>query len=152
MITADALWDVDRRSCPLPMPTGHYVIEQPRITRMIRKTMMMIVMAAAAGASNVQAQDFDPMPMADTDGNGNVTMEEYATFRETGWGFFAQGSASVKVIDLPPAAAGAFRGMTPDTSGVVTHAAYTQAGAARFQDADKNGDGVLDAAELRSTM
>lgn len=117
--------------------------------------MIKIIAALAAallGATAAQAQDFDPMPMADTDGSGKVSLTEFLAFRETGWGFFAQGADSMKMVDVPPMAAGAFKGVTPDANGVVTHAAYTAAGEPRFKEADKDHDNALSAEELRATI
>jgi Ca2+-binding EF-hand superfamily protein len=114
--------------------------------------MKSIVAAAALTILSVAtpafAQGFDMMGMADTDHDGKVTLAEFTAFRETGWGYFAQGAESVKAADLPDMAKNAFKGIKPDANGMVTHAAYTAATPAMFKQADKNGNGSLDAEEL----
>jgi hypothetical protein len=42
----------------------------------------------------------------------------------------------------------AYKGIKPDANGMITHAAYTAATPAMFKQADKNGNGSLDAEEL----
>jgi len=100
----------------------------------------------------VSAQDMDLMQYADTNGDGKVTPEEYAAFREGGWNYFAQGAEKVKLADLDAMAKGAFAGVEPDADGYVTKAAYLAATPARFKAADKNGDGVLDRDELNNSV
>ena len=112
-----------------------------------------VLLAATAGfLGAAQAQDVDLMQYADPNGDGKVTMEEYTSFSDQGWGFFSQGADKVKVADLDDMAKGAFNGVAPDANGFVTKDAYMAAVPARFKSADKNGDGVLNAAELNSTM
>lgn len=103
-------------------------------------------------SASVHAQDIDLMQFADPDGDGKVTMAEFTAFSEQGWGFFSQGADKVKIADLDPMAKPAFVGVTPDADGYVTKAAYMAAVPARFKAADKNGDGVLSAAELNASM
>lgn len=109
-------------------------------------------LAAAALSTPAFAQDMDLMQFADTNGDGKVTAEEFAAFREQGWGYFAQGADKVKVADLDPMAKGAFVGITPDADGFITKQAYLAATPARFKAADKNGDGTLDHDELNNSM
>jgi len=92
------------------------------------------------------------MQYADTNGDGKVTLEEYTAFQEQAWMYFSMGADSVKVADLDPMAKPAFRGVTPDANGVVTKAVFMAGVPDRFKAADKNGDGVLNAAELNATM
>ena len=119
--------------------------------------MRILIMTAAAAltmglAAPVMAQDFDIMQMADTNTDGKVSPEEFAALTEQGWGFISQGAESIKVADLEPMAKGAVNGITPDASGVITHAAYTAATAGRFKALDKNGDGSLSKEELTAMM
>ena len=114
-----------------------------------------IAAMAAAGAGFVgaaYAQDIDLMQFADTNMDGKVTLEEYTAFSEQSWSYFAQDAAKVKVADLDDMAKPAFRGITLDANGEVTKEAYMAGVPDRFKAADKNGDGVLDAAELNATM
>jgi hypothetical protein len=94
----------------------------------------------------------DLMQFADPNGDGKVTPDEFAAFREGGWNYFSQGAEKVKLADLDPMAKGAFVGVTPDADGYVTRAAYLAATPARFKAADKNGDGVLDREELNNSV
>ena len=92
------------------------------------------------------------MQFADTNGDGKVTPEEFANFREQGWGYFSQGAEKLKVADLDPMAKGAFTGVTPDADGYVTKKAYLDATPERFKAADKNGDGTLSRDELNNSV
>jgi hypothetical protein len=103
-------------------------------------------------AGSVHAQDIDLMQYADPDGDGKVTMAEFTAFSEQGWSFFSQGADKVKVADLEAMAKPSFAGVTPDAEGYVTKTAYMAAVPARFKAADKNGDGVLSAAELNAAL
>lgn len=96
---------------------------------------------ASAQAPEFQQQPMDLMQLADTDGDGKVTLEEYQAFTEQGWGFISQGADKVKVADLDDQAKLAFFGIQPDAQGYVTHKMYTDAAPARFKlfDTDKNG-------------
>jgi hypothetical protein len=124
-----------------------------------RRFLMRLAIAAAAllvatmgVTGSAWAQDMDLMQFADPDGDGKVTLAEFTSFSEQGWGFFSQGADKVKVADLDPMAKPAFVGVTPDAEGFVTKAAYMAAVPARFKAADKDGDGVLSAAELNGSM
>jgi hypothetical protein len=103
-------------------------------------------------ASQALAQGMDLFPMADADKDGKITLAEYTTFHETGWGFFANGADKVKLADLPAYAKSAFAGIAPDANGEVTKAAYMAVAPVQFKAADKNGDGYLDQAEFTATM
>ena len=117
---------------------------------MIAIAALVVATAGLAGAA--QAQGVDLMQYADTNGDGKVTLEEYTAFQEQAWMYFAMGADSVKVASLDDTAKPAFRGITPDMNGVVTHAVFMAGVPDRFKAEDKNGDGVLDAAELNATM
>ena len=109
-----------------------------------------VTMAAMSGPA--VAQDMDLMQFADSNGDGKVTPEEFANFRERGWGFFSQGAEKIKVADLDPMAKGAFIGVKADADGYVTKQAYLDATPERFKAADKNGDGTLDHDELNNSV
>lgn len=111
-----------------------------------------LAVLAAGWTSQAWAQDVDLMQYADADHDGKVTAAEFTAFSEQAWNYFAQGADKVKVADLDPTAKGAFNGVAPDADGYVTKDAYMAAVPARFKAADKNGDGVLDAAELNAAM
>jgi hypothetical protein len=120
----------------------------------MRSTIIIIATAVAALSVGVganaqapelqQQQAMDLMPLADTNGDGKVTLEEYQAFTEQGWGFVSQGADKVKVADGQLA----FFGIQPDAQGYVTHKMYLDAAPARFKmfDADKNG--TLNADEI----
>jgi len=118
----------------------------------MRLGLAVLASALAVVAVPASAQDMDLMQYADANGDGKVTPEEYAAFREGGWNYFSQGADKVKLADLDPMAKGAFVGVTPDADGYITKAAYLAATPARFKAADKNGDGVLDREELNNSV
>ena len=109
-----------------------------------------VAMAGLAGRAS--AQDMDLMQFADANGDGKVTPEEFAAFREQGWNFFSQGAEKVKVADLDPMAKGAFIGVKPDAEGYVNKQAYLAVTSERFKATDKNGDGTIDRDELNNSV
>ena len=118
----------------------------------MRKLFVTVGLTFGLFVSQALAQGMDPFPMVDADNDGKVTLAEYTTFHETGWGFFANGADKVKLADLPPFAKSAFVGVTPDANGEVTKAAYMAVAPVQFKTADKNGDGSLDKDEFAAMM
>ena len=120
----------------------------------MRFGLVLIASAMAVAGLSVpaSAQEMDLMQFADTNGDGKVTPEEFANFREQGWNYFSQGAEKIKLSDLDPMAKGAFIGVTPDADGYVTKKAYLDATPARFKATDKNGDGTIDRDELNNSM
>ncbi len=108
--------------------------------------------ALACSAATAMAQDVDVMQYADSNGDGKVTPEEYAAFLGQAWDYLLQSAAKVKVADADPMAKPLLVGVTPDANGEVTKEAFLAAAPAKFKAADKNGDGVLDSAELNASM
>jgi hypothetical protein len=114
--------------------------------------ILLISAASLACATAALAQDVDVMQYADTNGDGKVTQEEYTAFLGQAWDYLLMGVDKVKLADADPMAKPLLSGVTPDANGVVTKAAFLAAAPAKFKAADKNGDGVLDAAELNASM
>ncbi|GEM_PF-1485991 len=81
--------------------------------------------ASVASAQAPELQAMDLMPMADTDQDGKVTLEEYTAFSAQGWDFVSQGADKVKLADLDPQAQLAFFGIEPDADGVVTRQMFS---------------------------
>jgi hypothetical protein len=103
--------------------------------------------AGHAQAPELQ-QQIDLMQLADTNGDGKVTLEEYQAFTEQGWGFVSQGADKVKISDLDDQAKLAFFGIQPDAQGYVTHKTYLDAAPARFKLLDTDKSGSLNADEI----
>ena len=119
----------------------------------MRFSKILIVSAAAiVCATAALAQDVDVMQYADTNGDGKVTVQEYSAFLAQAWDYLMQSAAKVKPADVDPMAKGLIAGVTPDADGFITKDAFLAAAPAKFKTADKNGDGVLDAAELNGSM
>ena len=119
----------------------------------MRLKLALIVSTVAMAALSVPAHaQMDLMQFADPNGDGKVTPEEFAAFREGGWNFFSQGAEKVKLADLDEMGKGAFSGVKPDADGTITKAAYMAITADRFKVADKNGDGTLDHDELNNSI
>lgn len=94
------------------------------------------------------AQGFDIMSMADSDRNGEVTLEEWTAFSEQGWDYISQGQEKVKVADLDQFSQMAFTGVEPDAEGYVDRQAYIDAIPRRFEMVDRDRSGTLKADEL----
>jgi len=117
----------------------------------LKLALIASVVAMVAASAPASAQ-MDLMQFADPNGDGKVTPEEFAAFREGGWNFFSQGAEKVKIADLDEMGKGAFAGVKPDADGTVTKQAYMAVTAERFKAADKNGDGTLDRDELNNSV
>ena len=117
----------------------------------MRLHKFMIASAVLIGSSAI-AQDFDFFGFADTDRDGKVTLAEYSEFREGGWSYFFSGQDKVKLETANPMAKNALRGSAVDAEGNVTHEAYSAAAPELFGNADTNGDGALDKAEMTASM
>jgi Ca2+-binding EF-hand superfamily protein len=105
-------------------------------------SVVAIVVATAGHAQAPELQQqIDLMQLADANGDGKVTLEEYQAFTEQGWDFVSQGADKVKISDLDDQAKLVFFGIQPDAQGYVTHKMYLDAAPARFKlfDTDKNG-------------
>lgn len=113
---------------------------------------LVIIAASVVCATAAVAQDVDVMQYADTNGDGKVTVEEYTAFLGQAWDYLAQGADKVKAASAEPQVKGLISGVMPDADGNVTKAALLAAAPAKFKAADKNGDGVLDAAEINASM
>ncbi len=114
--------------------------------------ILAISAALVCAAAPALAQDVDVMQFADTNGDGKVNQQEYAAFLATAWDYLLQSAEKVKVADADAMAKPLLTGVTPDSGGVVTKQALLAAAPAKFKAADKNGDGVLDSAELNASM
>jgi hypothetical protein len=108
--------------------------------------------ALFAATAPALAQATDVMQFADTNSDGKVTPEEYTAFLGQAWDYLLQGAEKVKLADADPMAKPLLAGVTPDAEGMVTKQALIAAAPAKFKDADENGDGVLDSAELNGSM
>jgi len=119
-----------------------------RLTGLLGLTAFALIATTAPA----MAQATDVMQFADTNADGKVTLEEYTAFLGQAWDYLLQGAAKVKLADADPMAKPLLSGVTPDADGIVTKQALVAAAPAKFKAADKNGDGVLDSAELNGSM
>ena len=110
----------------------------------------LMAVTFAGGAARAQAPELqvDLMQLADADGDGKVTLEEYQKFSESGWEYISGGADKVKVANLEQSAQMAFVGIMPDKDGYVTRKMYLDAVPARFKMLDTNKDGWLSADEI----
>ena len=115
-------------------------------------TMLAVSASCILCATASMAQDAQAMQYADTNSDGKVSAEEYAAFSEQAWNYFTQNADKAKASSIDPAGKGLLSGAPTDADGFVTKAAFLAATPARFKAADKNGDGVLDAAELGASL
>lgn len=114
--------------------------------------LFALTLAATAALAYAQApelqQQIDLMPLADTDQDGKVTLEEYLKFSGQGWDLVSQGAERIKPAELDPQAQMALLGTTPDKDGYVTRKIYLDAAPARFKLLDTDRSGALSADEL----
>lgn len=118
----------------------------------MRKMIAVAALLVAATVCVGRAQAQDLMSFADADMDGKVSLTEYKAFLVQGWMFIAMGADKVKLSEVDPMFAGAFKGVPVDADGFVTEAAWNGSAEARFKAADKNNDGSLSADELNAAM
>ena len=118
----------------------------------MRKMIAVAALLAATSLVAGRAQAQDLMSFADTNMDGKVSLEEYKAFLVQGWMFIAMGADKVKLSEVDPMFAGAFKGVPVDGQGFVTQAAWNGSAEARFKAADKDGNGSLSADELTASM
>lgn len=100
-----------------------------------------------------QAQDFDPMAMADTNTDGKVDLAEATSFSAQGWTFVDQsGAGKVKAATIPDFMQPSFATAKVDAEGFVTKEAFLAAVPDRFKTADANADGALNDGEMRAFL
>jgi len=104
------------------------------------------VPSASASAATIQAMDL--MAIADTNGNGSVSADEYDVFSRQGWMFVSQGKDAVRFADLDEVGKLGVLGIVPNAEGFITRQMYHDAIPARFQMLDRNGDNKLSSDEL----
>jgi hypothetical protein len=118
---------------------------------MKKLTYLAPLMAIACLTTHVVgAQGFDPVPMADANSDGSISLDEFKAFREQGWNFATGGAEQVKVSELNAMAKTIVTGVEPDGNGVVTHLAFAASSEDVFKAADTNKDGKLAPDELRA--
>ena len=108
----------------------------------------LIGTAAFAQAPEFQQQPTDLMPLADANGDGKVSLEEYQAFAAQGWDLVSQGAEKVKLTDLDPPTQRAFSGITVGADGYVTRKMYADTAAVRFKLLDTDRNGSLSADEI----
>lgn len=101
-----------------------------------------------SASAPVDSQAMDVMPIADANGDGKVTAEEYQFFSEQGWGVVSQGKEQVKLQELDEMSQMAFFGILPNADGVITRQMFVDAIPARFKLFDHNGNGTLSPDEI----
>lgn len=114
-------------------------------------TVATLILAGAIPAA--QAQDFDPMAMADTNTDSKVDLAEATSFSAQGWTFVDQsGAGKVKATEIPDFMQPSFATAKVDAEGFVTKDAFLAAVPARFKAADANADGTLNDGEMRAFL
>lgn len=100
----------------------------------------------AAGQAAQEALDL--MPIADSNGDGKVTADEYEAFSEQGWEFVSQGQDQVRWTELDDMERVSFLGIVPNAEGAITRQMYVDAIPGRFTMFDRNRDGTLSSDEI----
>jgi len=104
------------------------------------------VPSGPAPAATAPAMDL--MAIADSNGDGTVSADEYDVFSRQGWMFVSQGKDAVKFAELDDVGKLGVLGIAPNSEGLITRQMYHDAIPARLKMLDRNGDNALSSDEL----
>lgn len=105
--------------------------------------------AAPGGAATLPGpQAIDLMPIADSNGDGRVTADEYQAFSRQGWEVVAEGKDQVRWAELDQMEQVTFLGIAPNAQGAITRTMYIDAIPNRFAMFDRDRDGALSSDEI----
>jgi DNA-binding CsgD family transcriptional regulator len=90
----------------------------------------------------------DLMPIADSNGDGRVTADEYQAFSRQGWEVVSEGKDQVQWAELDQMEQVTFLGIAPNAQGAITRTMYIDAIPNRFAMFDRDGDGALSSDEI----
>jgi hypothetical protein len=109
------------------------------------------VIALLAGLfSGVPATgQFDLVALADAEGDGLVSKDEFTAYYALIWSFFVGGKSTVDVEHAQPLVRATILGVLPEAKGTVTRDQMLDAVPTRYGDADTNKDGIVTLDEMR---
>lgn len=119
------------------------------MTRPFRVFAASAMLAWAIPAA-AQAVQFDPTALADAEGDGLVSQDEFVAFYSIYWSLFNAGKPEVEVAKANPVIRATILGVMPDAPATVHRDDVLDAAAVRYRDADRDGDGSVTLAEMKA--
>lgn len=114
----------------------------------MRLLLLTVVLAGLLSGTRAAAQ-FDFVALADAEGDGVISRDEFTAYYALVWLVFAEGKSKVDVEHAPPFLRAMILSVLPKSKGVVGRDQMLDAVPKRYPDADKNKDSIVTLAELR---
>jgi hypothetical protein len=114
----------------------------------MRKLCLIAVLVGVLSSATFAAE-FDPVVLADAEGDGLISKDEFTAYYALMWSFFAAGKSAVDVKQAHPVVRAMILGVIPKAEGTIARDEMLDAVPARYADADKNKDGVVTLDEMK---
>lgn len=109
-----------------------------------------LLLTGAPSAAQLEDAAPDFVMLADAEGDGLVSQDEFIAYYALFWELFAAGKSEVDVDQAAPLLRAAILGVLPRTSGRVGRDRLLDAVSAHYRHADKDEDGIVTMAEMRA--
>lgn len=116
--------------------------------RPMRRAHVIAILAGLLSVAPAFAQ-FDPVVLADAEGDGVVSQDEFTAYYALIWLLLTEGKPAVDVERSQPNLRAMILSVLPDARGTISRDEMLEAVPARYVDADKNDDGVVTLEEMK---
>lgn len=114
----------------------------------MRPLVSIAVLAGLLNGAPAAAQ-FDLVALADAEGDGLISKDEFTGFYAMTWLLYTDGKSEVDVAQAPPLVRAMILGVLPEAKGTIDRDRMLDAVPAHYSKADKDQDGVVTLAEMR---
>jgi hypothetical protein len=120
----------------------------------MRRPSRIVALALLASSAPALAQLGDGAPdfvvLADAEGDGYVSQDEFTAYYALIWEILAPGEFAIDPDDANPLLRAAVVGVLPNAKGLVGRDQFLDAATRKYRDADKDQNGVVSMAEMRA--